>query len=149
MKKIFLTLILFYLLLISGCAGYNRIMINHLSDLNNYYEYECIYFDINKVAFSDNVDQNILDTNIYDTNVNAHVTFVRVIDKNIKILENNKFFENITSGNTIKVKMAPFIYMDTNYFFIIEIVYNNQIYLDEIEGLQNLIEFMKENKSIF
>lgn len=39
--------------------------------------------------------------------------------------------------------------MDTNYFYVIGVEMNDVIYLDTIVGLENVVQLIKNDKSVF
>ena len=46
------------------------------------------------------------------------------------------------------VTVSSLIYMDTNFYYISSVTYNNKEYLNSETGLENIIKMMDENRSI-
>ena len=56
--------------------------------------------------------------------------------------------KEIKPGDVIEVVTSNWIYMDGDFFYIIGLSKDNKEYLNKEEGLQNLIAYMDENKSL-
>ena len=54
----------------------------------------------------------------------------------------------MTVGEKISVKVSDFIYMDSEYFYVVQLEYNGKEYLNFEEGLKNLVDMMNKNKSL-
>ena len=163
MKKIisFLLLIIFTVTL-SSCSGYNKIMRNHLSDPSSYCEY---IVEVQEIAISQ-YDSNRLGVFVNFFNKEEVAKFngvsaenltldpedylitLEIIGDNIKEVCDNGLMEEIQSGDVIEVVASNWIYMDGNFFYIIGLSKDNKEYLNKDEGLQNLIVYMDENKSL-
>ncbi|MDD3127209.1 MAG: hypothetical protein PHT27_06305 [Candidatus Izemoplasmatales bacterium] len=81
----------------------------------------------------------------YTTNYNSF----EIIPSNTNEIIENLFIETISYGDTITIATSNFIYMDTNFFMIIELMHDETVYLPVDYGLSNLVSYMKENRSIF
>ncbi len=174
MKKILIFLMLIISLLgISSCTGYNKIMYDYLSDSNNYktylievnnfyyfnydnnhYEpinfeekleskYDQIYFSISELVNFDG--GNYL---INDKELSEYMVLLQITYNNYEILLENNFFEDYKMCDSLKVNVSNLIYMDTNFYYISSVSYNNKEYLNNETGLKNIIEMMDENRSI-
>ncbi len=154
MKKYFHALIFIFVsaFLFSSCRGYNAIMRDHLGDIENYTEYACTFIDENGslfvVSLTNEPKDNMIYNNSFHEEYQKNVSFLTIIETNITILSESGFFDEIKSGDNIFVKASPFIYMDTNFFFIIGVRSENKVYLNEEIGLKNMIEMMNDNKSL-
>ena len=175
MKKMLLFLMLIISLLgVSSCTGYNKIMYDYLSDSNNYktyhvevsdfyyfnydnnhYEpinfeqkleskYDLIYFSISGL---ENFDGGRYLIN--DEEFSNYMVLLQIAYNNYEILCENNFFEDYKLGDSLKVNVSNFIYMDTNFYYISSVNYNNKEYLNNEIGLKNIIAMMDENRSIF
>ena len=163
MKKIisFLLLIIFTVTL-SSCSGYNKKMRNHLSDSASYYEYTV---EVQEIAFSQ-YDSNKLGVFVkfytkeevakfhgvsaenLTLNPEDYLITLEIIGDNINEACDNGLMEEIQSGDVIEVVASNWIYMDGDFFYIIGLSKDNKEYLNKDEGLQNLISYMDENKSL-
>ena len=81
--------------------------------------------------------------------VSEHYWNFEIIKENAEILIENGFFDAITIESEISMLVSNFIYMDTEFFQIIQLKYNETLYLDSETGLQNFMDYMKENNSLF
>ena len=152
-------------------------MYDHLSDIDNYIKVTGILQEINyyngndKIFWNESTDFSPT-TNItlyvslqfdkdqylnfcgcsgmgddfdYTTNYNSF----EIIPSNTNEIIENLFIETISYGDTITIATSNFIYMDTNFFMIIELMHDETVYLPVDYGLSNLVSYMKENRSIF
>lgn len=163
MKKIITFLLVFiFTITLSSCSGYNKIMRNHLSDSNSYCEY---IVEVQEIAISQ-YDSNRLGVLVKFFSKEEYAKFNGVSAENITlapedyliILEirgdnvkevcDNGLMEEIQPGDVIEVVASNWIYMDGDFFYIIGLSKDNKEYLNKDEGLQNLIDYMNENKSL-
>jgi hypothetical protein len=72
-----------------------------------------------------------------------------IIKENAEILIENGFFDAITIESEISMLVSIFIYMDTEFFQIIQLKYNETLYLDSETGLQTFMDYMEKSKSLF
>ena len=163
MKKIRLFIMLFiFLILLSSCSGYNKIMRNHLSDSNSYCEY---IVEVQEIAISQ-YDSNRLGVFVKFFSKEEYAKFngvsaenitlapedylitLEIIGDNINEVCDNGLMEEIQPGDIIEVVASNWIYMDGDFFYIIGLSKDNKEYLNKDEGLQNLIDYMNENKSL-
>lgn len=163
MKKIITFLLVFILsITLSSCYGYNRIMRNHLSDPNSYCEY---IVEVQEITISKN-NSNKLGIFVKFFSKEEYAKFngvsaenltlspedylitLEIIGDNIKEVCDNGLMEEIQPGDIIEVMASNWIYMDGDFFYIIGLSKDNKEYLNKDEGLQNLIDYMNENKSL-
>ena len=179
MKKISCFILIFAILQVSlvSCSGYNGIMRNHLKNPDNYQACEVILEDFYYIVPSTNEKKRDFTTNEFSNNdIIFVVSFsnsyeelkpflgitpdestpsgeykfqFRVIKSNNRILLANGFFNQITVGEKISVRVSDFIYMDSDFFHIARLEYNGKEYLNFGEGLRNIIDMMNKNKSFF
>lgn len=178
MKKIITILfsIIITITLVS-CGGYNNIMYNHLSDIENYFEISGIlkdiyYFnDFKKISWDESTNTApIDDRTIYfslqfdeeeymkffgyssmseDFDYAKNYVIFEIIPSNASMIIENSFFEFVSYGDVVTIITSDWIYMDTNFYMVIELEHKDSIYLPVDTGLNNLISYMKENHSIF
>ena len=174
MKKTILFFVLITILLVvSSCTGYNKIMYDYLSDSNNYKTYhieinnfyyfnyddnhlELINFKQNleskydKIYFSISELENFDGGNylINDEEFSDYMVLLQIEYNNYKILLENNFFADYKLHDSLMVTVSSLIYMDTNFYYISSVTYNNKEYLNSETGLENIIKMMDKNRSI-
>ncbi len=142
--------------------GYNTIMYKTLSNPVFYQtrmffvEKMTAYDSLNVVYdssdnFPDDVDTIILEGK-YISFVPS-VTYneplrVKVVGENVNLLLKSGFFKDYNFVDYIEVSFANFIYMDTEYFYVAGLSYQDKEYIDFEVGLKNIIALMDENRSI-
>lgn len=149
-------------ILLSSCSGYNKKMRNHLSDSASYYEYTV---EVQEIAISQ-YDSNKLGVFVkfytkeevakfhgvsaenLTLDPEDYLITLEIIGDNVKEVCDNGLMEEIQSGDVIEVVTSNWIYMDGDFFYIIGLSKDNKEYLNKDEGLQNLISYMDENKSL-
>lgn len=178
MKKIAAFIISFVLLiLLLSCRGYNNLMFEPLSNIENYVEVNGVlqdiyYWDDNSKVLWEESSESFFDndSSVYfslqfdeenyttfcgcsemteDFEYSTNYIVLEIIPSNISIMYDNLFFESISYGDRITVKTSNFIYMDTNFFQIIGLINNGLEYLESETGLRNYIDYMNENSAIF
>ncbi len=161
-------------ILLSSCSGFNPIMRKHLSDPNNYKAYHaeikdiCYYGDyhrLHSIFSSDTVpDSEIifeLSFSDYDSvqefcgaspnpdiPLEEYCFLFRVTKKNNLILKENGFYDAVEKDTPIDIVASDFIYMDGNFFFIAEVVYNETEYLPLDTGFDNIVTYVRRNWSL-
>ncbi len=155
MKQKMLSLIL-CICLLSGC-GFNAPMRRFLSDRENYHQYECTHLETREeeagamyfhVSLTEEPRDNLKYDNYYSEEYGCNSTRLEVLGENIRVLEERGFFEEVTPGTPITIVASPLIYMDGNYFFIIGVRAGDKVYLDTETGLENMIDYMNDHKSL-
>ena len=177
MKKILSCIIFFAVLLtcFSSCSGYNKIMRDHLSDPDSYHTFEAVIVDMcyqnsNYDIIHDFENADFLEYEIVinikfenyenvsaflggsvntDIPIEDFVFSLEIPVDNNKILYENGFYEDISLGDKINVTSSSWIYMDGNFFYVARIEHNGVIYLDFETGLNNIVDMMNKNKSLF
>ena len=176
--KIKVSLLLLCLLLIlslTACTGYNNLMYKHLSNEKNYERYEVAIENIyvrNKETgkleeYNDTIhDESYLSTTVYfgvselngfyggeyflgDGTKTEMTVLLGVLAENSKILLENGFYKNFLVGNIVEIQSSNWVYMDTNYYFVIGVKYGETQYLKAEDGLQNIVDMMDKNRSLF
>lgn len=166
----FITIFLF-----SSCSGYNRVMFKYLSNPNNYKCYEVkvenIYFKSKETGrrekyIKDLNEKTVLEGTVYLTGIEIDqvygrrdmqvdgnkeetpLAFLEIEENNSKILNERNFYIDFTINDAVKIWCSDFIYMDTDFFFVIGIEYNGKTYLNKEEGLNNIIRMMNADRSL-
>ena len=172
-----ITVILCFLVvfsLLTSCSGYNSRMRNHLSDEANYHSFcgtvcDVYYLDAenNKVSLleSDVIPECdvVIELTFDDRDVISRFlggepnpewsldeykfTF-DITKENNQILVTNGFYEAVDMNTQIEITASSFIYMDSNFFFIAAVTYNETTFLTFEDGIQNIREFINEHKSL-
>ena len=163
-----------FLFLMTSCSGYNSIMRDHLSDRTNYNSYrgeicDIYYFD------AENIKVSLLSTDeIPECDVVIELTFddrdtinkflgaepnpewsldeykftFDITKENNQILVENGFYDTVSLNTQIEITASSFIYMDSDFFFIAAVTYNETEYLHFEDGIQNIQEYINEHKSL-
>ena len=176
MQRFIATLLCLFILpfLLTSCSGYNSIMRDHLSDKTNYDSYRgevCdIYYldaDNNKTSLllSDEVPKCdvviVLTFDDYDTikkflgaepnpewALDKYKFAFDITKENNQILAENGFYDTVAMNTPIEITASNYIYMDSNFFFIASVAYNETEYLNFENGIQNIQEYINEHKSL-
>ena len=74
---------------------------------------------------------------------------LEIIGENYSVLKDVFINEDIKTGTNINLKCSTLIYMDTKFYYIAEINTTEQTYLTFEIGLKNIIDYIKNHKSIF
>ena len=179
MRKIICLTIIVTLLLVclSSCSGYNKIMIAHLSAPENYHTYKAVVVDmyyqnpqtrelLRNFASSDCCEQDVtivikLWENIEeilpflgsnpdpDVPLESYEISLFITADNSKVLYENGFYEAVSIGDKIEVTASNWIYMDGNFFYVAQVVFDDVVYLNFEDGLHNILDMMNQNKSLF
>ena len=166
--------IIFMISVFTSC-GYNRIMRKHLSDPSNYYTANVILSDVSiydseSSAFVSCLDMaDYLDHDVYftvtfytyedielflggppnkDIPPNEFVYDLVVFSENNKKLYENGFYDDFTLGEKITLSTSYFIYMDGEFFNVAMVERDGIVYLNFEEGLNNIMNYMNEHKSL-
>lgn len=160
--------------LFCGC-GFNKIMREHLSDPDNYYEFtievtriytyngskaENRYTDVTSPADInlDAADWYYIDGKVLDGNEpdlgddyysKRYELNFEISQANVLHLLSTDFYNVIEVGDKLQVRSTWWVYGDRDWRYIAEIKLNNTVYLGFDEGLQNIIDYMNANKSLF
>ena len=163
-----------FLFLMTSCSGYNSIMRDHLSDQTNYSSYrgeicDIYYFDSenNKVSLRSSdeipecdvvIEMTFDDRDTITKFLGADPNPVWTLDKykfafditkeNNQILAQNGFYDTVAMNTSIEIIASSYIYMDSNFFFIAAVTYNETEYLNFDDGIQNIQEYINEHKSL-
>ncbi|MBR2340476.1 MAG: hypothetical protein IKA74_06560 [Clostridia bacterium] len=174
-KALFLSFCLLLILNLTACTGYNNIMYKHLSNENNYKTYEVAVENIyvrNKETgkleeYNDAIhDESYLSATIYfsvseldgfyggeyildDGTITERMVLLEVLAENSKILLENDFYKNFSAGNVVEIQSSNLVYMDSNFYYVIGVKYDETQYLNAEDGLQNIVDMMDKDRSLF
>lgn len=162
---------------LTGCwfwGNFNGVMYKHFKDPNNYYEWtvtvkDCVWTDVEDdyKAYSlfnnsENFEYRALEERKYN-----HIALSTTIleyeeewmdyikekaftvhyENALKLIENG-FLENVSIGDKITIRATCWTYGDTDWFFLAAVESGGVTYLDLQTGLQNIKEYMDENRSL-
>lgn len=169
-----IVMLLILTVLLSGC-GYNRIMREHFSNPDNYFEFE---IEVTRIYFYDDDkhrDERFVDiTCSADVDLDSADTFYidgKVLDGNVPFLDKDdyamhseldfeisranvlhllstEFYNVIKVGDKLKVRSTLWTYSDNDWRHVAEIKLGDTVYLGLAEGLQNIIDYANANKSV-
>ena len=174
-KVLLLSLCLLLILSLTACSGYNNIMYKHLGNENNYEKYEVAVENIyvcNKETgkleeYNDAIhDESYLSTTVYfsvseldgfyggeyilgDGTRTESMVLLEVLAENSKILLENDFYKNFLVGNVVEIQSSDWVYMDANFYYVIGVRYGETQYLNAEDGLQNIVDMMDKDRSLF
>lgn len=171
-----ITLFILCSLFLCSCTGYNSKMREHLKNADNYNSYSAKLTDIyyydsdSKEKIRDYSDPNFFEHDITfelefynykvvsqflgslpntDIPLSEYRFHFKITKENNNILLQNGFYDEVSLDTPITVTTSNFIYGDGNFFLIASVEYNDTIYLPFESGLDNIIEMMNDNKSLF
>jgi len=174
-KALFLSFCLLLILNLTTCLGYNNIMYKHLSNEYNYQTYkvavEKIYVcnkETGKLEeYNDAIhDESYLSSTVYfsvseldgfyggeyilgDGTRTESMVLLEVLAENSKILLENDFYKNFLVGNVVEIQSSDWVYMDANFYYVIGVRYGETQYLNAEDGLQNIVDMMDKDRSLF
>ena len=145
---------------LTSCTGYNNIMYEHLSDIENYKIYEAkieqiyIFNDETKkfeeynsaVPGESSAGAVYFDISTEDTN---SLIRLKVTADNNKLLLDNGFYNDFQIGDSVEMQASDWIYMDTDFFYVIGVTYEGVQYLSSADGLKNIVDMMDDDRSLF
>ena len=174
-KALYCILVIVFTVATFTSCGYNRIMRKYLSDPSNYRTTNVILSDVSIydseshtfvscLNMADCIDQDVYFTVTFETYEdielfiggspntaylpNEFVFNLVVFSENNKILYENGFYEDFTLGEKITISSSHFIYMDGEFFNVAMVERGGVVYLSFEEGLENIVDYMNENKSL-
>ena len=174
-KVSLLSLCLLLILSLTACWGYNNIMYKHLSNEKNYERYEVAIENIyvfNKETgkleeYNDTIhDESYLSATVYfsvseldgfyggeyilgDGTRTERMVLLEVSAENSKILLENGFYKDFLVGNVVEIQSSDWVYMDANFYYVIGVKYGETQYLNAEDGLQNIVDMMDKERSLF
>ena len=151
MKRTLLFLLTISLLLsMTACSGYNGIMREHLSNKDNYYDVDAVFLSYKEADDRIYVYVTVEDKSVFDSSEanNEEIALVLVGD-NSDSLRGFLAKEEIRMGDRIAVKCTTWIYSDTTFYYVAEIKTQDKTILPFDDGLENIIKYMDDNKSLF
>ncbi len=169
-----IVMLLILTVLLSGC-GYNRIMREHFSNPDNYFEFEIevtrIYFyDGDKqyderfvdITCSSDVDLDsadifYIDGKVLDGNYdfidgtyyeNRNEVQFELSYANVLHLLSTEFYDVVKNGDCLNIRSTMWVYGDREWQYLAEIKLGDTVYLGFAEGLQNIIDYANAHKGL-
>ena len=179
MKKIACLAVIFALALVSltSCSGYNKTMRDYLGNADNYQVCEVFLKDLYYIDPSTNEKvRDFSSDDFHDNDIIFEVSFFngieelrpflggmpntdipleeykfqfRVTKDNSNLLSSNGFYNCVSLEAKISVKVSSYIYMDSEFFYIAQVEYDGTEYLNFEDGLENIVDMMDKDKSLF
>ena len=151
MKSILLLLITIVLLLsLTACSGYNGIMREHLSNEDSYHNIEAMFCSYKEVSDRIYLYVSVEDKSAFESSeVNSEEIRLELVGDNCNVLGEALTQEEIREGDRITVKCSTWIYMDSTFYYVAELKTQSQTLLSFDDGLNNIIKYMNDNKSLF
>lgn len=155
-----LMVVLIFALALSACSGYNNVMYAHLSNADNYDTYQATVQELDRredgtltlrvtLESSEDVRDFLGAEPNPERELTEYVFSLEVTAENAKCLENTDFFDEIGTGDLIDVTTAHFLYSDSEFFYVCAIRNGETVYLDTNDGLQNIVDMMDRDRSLF
>ena len=176
-RVVCLTMIIALLLIcLSSCSGYNKIMRDHLSSPGNYHSYNATVVDLYyQNTKSNEILRNFDSSDCFKGDVTivirlwapeeilpflgsapdpdaaliGHEIPLCITANNSKLLYESGFYETISIGDKVEVMASNWIYMDSNFFYVAQVTFDDVVYLTFEDGLHNIVDLMNRQKSLF
>ena len=151
MKRLLLFLLaIIFLLSMNACGGYNGIMREHLSNEDNYYDFDAIFCSYKKVDDRIYLYVTVEDKSAFDSSEsNNEELRLELVGDNCDVLGECLANNEIREGDRLAVKCSTWIYMDSTFYYIAEIKGGKKTFLSFDDGLKNIIKYIGNNKSLF
>ena len=150
MKKFLLFLLaIIFTLSMTACSGYNGIMREHLSNKDNYYDVDAIFCSYKKVDDRIYLYLTVERSDFEPFELHNEEIGLELVGDNCDILEGYLVNNEICEGDKITVKCSTWIYMDSNFYYIAEIKGQEKTFLSFDDGLDNIVKYIGNNKSLF
>ena len=151
MKRILLPLLVIILLLsVTACSGYNRVMREHLGNEDNYHVIDATFCSYKETDDRIYLYVAVKDKSVFDSSeVNSEEIRLELVGDNCNVLSESLAQEEIREGDRITVKCSTWIYMDSTFYYVAEIKTQDKTVLSFDDGLNNIIKYMDDHKSLF
>ena len=151
MKKMLFVLFATVLLLsMTACSGSNGIMREHLSNEANYHDIEATFCSYKEAGDRIYLYVSVENKSAFDSSeAGSEELRLELVGDNCEALSEYLAKEEIRVGDSISVKCATWIYMDSTFYYVAEIVIQNQTFLSFDDGLKNIIKYVNNNKALF
>ncbi len=151
MKRLLLLLLIIILSLsMTACSGYNGIMREHLGNEDNYYAIDATFCSYKETDDCIYLYVSVEDKSSFDSSeANSEELRLELVGDNCDSLGEILAKSDIREGDRITVKCSTWIYMDTTFYYVAEIKNKDKTFLSFDDGLQNIIKYMDDNKSLF
>ena len=165
MKKRNLTLLAALTILTSCNHLYTTKEIKHLSDINNYIEYNVNYSHTTSIQenISSNTDSGINVT--FNSHAELNLFMTTKVDEtatlssykiqfftpknNTILLRENDFFTEIKENDPITIKVSNYKSINLTFRYLLSLKTSTKVYLDETKSIENIKAYLKENESPF
>ena len=149
-KMLFILFATVLLLSMTACNGYNGIMREHLSDEDNYQDIEATFCSYKEADDRIYLYVSVEDKSAFDpSEANSEEIRLELVGDNCNVLSEVLAKEEICGGDKITVKCSTWIYTDSTFYYVAELKTQSQTFLSFDDGLKNIIEYVKDNKSLF
>ena len=151
MKRMLLPLLVIILLLsVTACSGYNGIMREHLGNEDNYHVIDATFCSYKETDDRIYLYVAVEDKLAFDSSeVNSEEIRLELVGDNCNVLSEALAQEEIREGDRITVKCSTWIYMDSTFYYVAELETQGRTLLSFDDGLNNIIEYVNNNKSLF
>ena len=151
MKRMLLPFLVIILLLsVTACSGYNGIMREHLGNEDNYHVIDATFCSYKETDDRIYLYVAVEDKSVFDSSeVNSEEIRLELVGDNCNVLSESLAQEEIREGDRITVKCSTWIYMDSTFYYVAELGMQSQTLLSFDDGLNNIIEYVNDNKSLF
>lgn len=150
MKRLRLLLLVFAFLLSStSCSGYNSIMREHLGNEENYYAINATFDSYAEIDDSIYLYVSTEERSAFDISETSNEKLrLELVGHNCDTLR-TFLAEEIHKGDTLAIKCSTWIYMDSQFYYVAEIRMQDKTILSFEDGLQNIIAYICNQRSLF
>ena len=150
MKRLLMLLVVIILLLsITACSGYNGIMREHLSIVDNYDAMDAVFCSYEEADDRLYLDVTIEDKSAFDSSeAGSEEIRLELVGDNCDALGESLAKDELCAGDRITVKCSTWIYMDSTFYYVAEIETQDKTFLSFEDGMKNITKYMNENKSL-
>jgi hypothetical protein len=134
----------------TACSGYNGIMREHLSNEENYCDIEATFCSYKETNDRICLFVVVEDKSDFDSSeMYREVIMLELVGDNCNVLSEVLAKREICEGDRITVKCSTLIYMDSTFYYVAELKTQSQTFLSFDDGLNNIIKYVNDNKSLF
>ena len=149
-RKLLLSIAIALLLSVTACSGYNGIMRERLSSEDSYHNIEATFCSYKEVGDRIYLYVSVEDKSTFDSSeINSEKIRLELVGDNCNVLSKALAQEEMREGERITVKCSTWIYMDSTFYYVAELKTQSQTLLSFDDGLNNIIKYINDNKSLF
>ncbi len=122
-------------------GGFNSVMRAHLCNEENYLTCNITYKSVTirgNGAYIEAVSA--------DGDGKQKECILELTQKNVATVMENGFFKEVEFGSVLTVRTTLWIYMDNEFNYAAEIIFNGKSYLSFDSGFKNICDYIEENK---